>query len=212
MPKIFRENNLVSGLFSRWRVIHLVLLDSPQPGQTPLWRIYIELQMDPTAAVLTMPTHSSNISHTVLQFTVIAADALRDLGKAAQIPFVGTVCSLTLAVVPLIQNTKSQKEKCLQMVEDIHLVLCALMGLCIDSDNLASPQLLEHIAEYAQTLKKFHACLKAQKELGNLKRLFKQGEITQQLSACKQELSNACDVFRVGLLNNFDSKANMLQR
>jgi hypothetical protein len=36
------------------------------------------------------------------------------------------------------------------MVEDIHLVLCALMGLCVDSDNIASPQLLEHIAEYAQ--------------------------------------------------------------
>jgi hypothetical protein len=36
------------------------------------------------------------------------------------------------------------------MVKDIHLVLCALMGLYVDSDNLASPQLLEHIAEYAQ--------------------------------------------------------------
>jgi hypothetical protein len=36
------------------------------------------------------------------------------------------------------------------MVEDIHLVLCALMGLCISSDNLASPQLLGHVAEYAQ--------------------------------------------------------------
>jgi hypothetical protein len=36
------------------------------------------------------------------------------------------------------------------MVEDIHLVLCALMGLCVDSDNIGSPQLLECIAEYAQ--------------------------------------------------------------
>jgi hypothetical protein len=93
------------------------------------------------------------------------------------------------------------------------------MALCINSDNLASPQLLEHIAEYAQyvvrpnrqiviliqfrTLQKFHACLKAQKELGHLKRLFKQGEITQQLRICKQELSNTCDMFRVGLLKDF---------
>jgi hypothetical protein len=36
------------------------------------------------------------------------------------------------------------------MVEDIHLVLCELMSLCIESDNMASPQLLKHIAEYAQ--------------------------------------------------------------
>jgi uncharacterized CHY-type Zn-finger protein len=104
------------------------------------------------------------------------------------------------------------------MVEDIHLVLCALMGLCIDSDNIASPQLLEHIADYAQcvpptrrinviliqfrTLQKFHACLKAQKELGNLKRLFKQSEITQQLNTCKRDLSNACNIFTVGHFEN----------
>jgi hypothetical protein len=43
------------------------------------------------------------------------------------------------------------------MVEDIHLMLCALMGLCVNSDNLAFPQLLEHIAEYAQ-------CVPYQKE------------------------------------------------
>ncbi|KAF7366166.1 hypothetical protein MVEN_00493600 [Mycena venus] len=97
-----------------------------------------------------MPTHSSDVSNTVLQYTVVAANALFDLGKAAQIPFVGTVCSLTLAVIPLIQNTKSQKAQCLHMVEDIHVVLCALMYLCIDSDNIGSPQLLENIAEYAQ--------------------------------------------------------------
>jgi hypothetical protein len=36
------------------------------------------------------------------------------------------------------------------MVEDIHLMLCTLMGLCTDSDSIASPQLLELIAEYAQ--------------------------------------------------------------
>ncbi|KAF8133581.1 hypothetical protein K438DRAFT_1787456 [Mycena galopus ATCC 62051] len=143
-----------------------------------------------------MPTHPSNVSNTVLQYTVIAANALQDRGKAAQIPFVDTVCSLTLAVVSLIQNTTSQKEQCLQMVEDIHLVLCALIGLCANSDNIASPQLLEHIALY-HTLQKFHACLKAQQELGNLKRLFKQGEITQQMNICKQELSKACNMFRM---------------
>jgi hypothetical protein len=104
------------------------------------------------------------------------------------------------------------------MVEDIHLVLCVLMGLCVDSDNIASPQLLESIAEYAQcvvpsnrqmviliqfrTLQKLHACLKAQKELGNIKRLFKQGEITEQLSMCKQKLSEACNMFRVGQLKD----------
>ncbi|KAJ7832232.1 hypothetical protein B0H14DRAFT_2592179 [Mycena olivaceomarginata] len=63
------------------------------------------------------------------QYTVVVANALQDLGKAAKIPVVDTACSLILAAVPPIQNTKSRKEQCLQMVEDIHLVLCASMGL-----------------------------------------------------------------------------------
>jgi hypothetical protein len=108
MPKIFPENKyLVSGLFSRWCVIHQVLLDSPQPGKRLLWRIHKEWCISPRTPIraihLTMPTHSLDISNPVLQYTVVAANALQDLGKASQIPFVGTVCSLTLAVVSLIQ-------------------------------------------------------------------------------------------------------------
>jgi hypothetical protein len=50
-----------------------------------------------------MPNHLPEISNTVLQYTVVAANALRDLGNATQIPFIVPVCSLALAVVPLIQ-------------------------------------------------------------------------------------------------------------
>ncbi|KAF8212730.1 hypothetical protein K438DRAFT_1928012 [Mycena galopus ATCC 62051] len=146
-----------------------------------------------------MPTHSSDTSGPVLQYTVVAANALQALGKAAQIPFVGTVCSLTLAIVSFMQNSKPPKKECFRMVEDIHLVLCALMGVCIGLDNLASPQLLEHIAQFAQTLQKFHVWLKAQKELSKLKRLFKQSEIAQQFNSCKKDLSDACNVFTIKL-------------
>ncbi|KAJ7853046.1 hypothetical protein B0H14DRAFT_2580613 [Mycena olivaceomarginata] len=53
-----------------------------------------------TAAALTMPNLSSDISNSVLQYTVVAANTLQDLGKAAQIPFVGTVCSLKSHIRP----------------------------------------------------------------------------------------------------------------
>ncbi|KAF7343935.1 hypothetical protein MVEN_01682200 [Mycena venus] len=144
---------------------------------------------------LEMPNHL-NIT---LQYTMVVAKALENLARTTYVPFAGSVCSLVLAIVPLIQVTKSQKEQCLQMAEDIHCVLCALVAFCENSDNVVSPKLLEHSAEFAQILQRFYACLKAQKELGTLKRLLKQSEITQQLNICKQEFRNVRNAFTIKL-------------
>ncbi|KAJ7479129.1 P-loop containing nucleoside triphosphate hydrolase protein, partial [Mycena latifolia] len=140
-----------------------------------------------------MPHHSPDM-HDTLQYTLVAADALQDLVKAAQIPFLGSVCSLALAIVPLVQNIKSQKEKCVRMVEEIHRALCGLLGLCLNTESTISPQLLESIAQYVQTLQTFHTCLKARQHLGKIKRFFKQSEITLQLDVCERDLENASHI------------------
>ncbi|KAF8186091.1 hypothetical protein K438DRAFT_1973463 [Mycena galopus ATCC 62051] len=144
-----------------------------------------------------MPTHLSHLPNITLEYTLVAAKALQDLAKVTQIPFVGSVCSLAQAVVSLVQNSKMQKEKCLQMVEDIHCVLCALTGLCINSDIIIPPEVLERVPQYAHTLQTFHECLKAQEELGTFKRMLKQSAITQQLNVCKRDLSDACIFFKM---------------
>ncbi|KAJ7107030.1 hypothetical protein C8R44DRAFT_744900 [Mycena epipterygia] len=129
-----------------------------------------------------MPHQSAEILDSILQYTVVAANALQDLSGATQIPFLGSVGSITLSIIPIVQNAKSQKW-CLEIMEEIHHLLCALAAICSVSDNTRSPKMLEQIAQFAQTLKKIHACLKAQQELGKIKRLFKQNEITAQLEA-----------------------------
>ncbi|KAJ7114348.1 hypothetical protein C8R44DRAFT_855642 [Mycena epipterygia] len=134
----------------------------------------------------------------ILEYTVVAANALRDVSTAAQIPFLDNVCTLSLTVIPIVQNTTFQKERCLRMVEEIHQLLCALMGLCIHSEDICTPKMLDQIAEFAFTLQKLHSCLKAQRELGTIKRLFKQSEITVQLDSCEKELRAASEIFTVG--------------
>ncbi|KAJ7652247.1 hypothetical protein B0H17DRAFT_1269560 [Mycena rosella] len=138
------------------------------------------------------PHHSNDI----LQYTLAAANALRDVSTATQIPFLKSVCSLSVSIIPLIKVKMTfRKDRCLPMLEDVHCVLCALMALCLHSENISSAQMLHQIARYAETLQKLYACLRAQSELGRIKRVFKQNEITAQLDLCTGELKAASEIF-----------------
>ncbi|KAJ6533795.1 hypothetical protein DFH09DRAFT_125089 [Mycena vulgaris] len=142
-----------------------------------------------------MAHHSASIPRSILQYTVVAANALQELSAAKQIPFLKSVCTLSASIVPLIETARFQKDRSLRMMHDIHYLLCALMSLCTHSESIGSPQILDQIAQYAETLQKLHACLRAQKELGRFKILFKQSEITAELDVCERELKAASDIF-----------------
>ncbi|KAJ7732221.1 hypothetical protein DFH07DRAFT_990938 [Mycena maculata] len=140
---------------------------------------------------------------TILQYTLVVATALRNVSVETQIPFLAGVSNLSLSIVPMIQNTRAQKERCLRMVEEIHRFLCALTGLCLHLEGIRAPKMLDQIAQYAQTLQKFHACLRAQQDLGKIRRLFKQSEITAQLDACEKELKAASNVVIVSFKTQY---------
>ncbi|KAF7333355.1 NB-ARC domain-containing protein [Mycena venus] len=142
-----------------------------------------------------MPPNSSAAIDKILEYTAVAANALSDIAAATQIPFLGRVCTLTLMIIPMVQNSKFQKDRCLRIVEDIHYLLCVLVGLGIHSEDIQSPKMLHQIAQYAVTLQKFDSCLRAQRELGTIKRLFKQSEITAQLDSCATEFKAALGIF-----------------
>ncbi|KAJ6564749.1 P-loop containing nucleoside triphosphate hydrolase protein [Mycena capillaripes] len=131
----------------------------------------------------------------ILQYTAVAANALHDVAAATQIPFVDSFCTLSLTIIPCVQATKFQKERCLRMMEEVHQLLYALMSLCMHSDDIRSPRILDQIAQCSLTLQKFHACLRAHGELGTIKRLFKQNEIVAELDRCEAELKANLQIF-----------------
>jgi hypothetical protein len=47
-------------------------------------------------------------------------------------------------------------------------------------------------------LQKFHSFLRAQQELGTIKRIFRQNEIVAQMDRCEAELKATLEVFNVG--------------
>ncbi|KAF7353582.1 NB-ARC domain-containing protein [Mycena sanguinolenta] len=144
-----------------------------------------------------MPSKSPEMLNKILQYTSVAANTLHDVVAATQIPFLQSICALTVAVIPMVENNKFQKARCLEMVDQIHHLLCTLIWLCLHSDDIRSSGTLSEIAGLAATLQKFQSCLKAQRELGTLKRLLKQSEITAQLDVCEQELRAATETFTI---------------
>ncbi|KAJ7803413.1 hypothetical protein B0H14DRAFT_2888164 [Mycena olivaceomarginata] len=141
-----------------------------------------------------MPPRSFIKTKNILEYTAVAATALRDAAGATQMPFLNSVCALSSTIVAMVQNTRIHRERYLRIVEDVHQSLCALMSLCY-SEDIRSPKLLEEVAQYAGILQKFHACLRAQEELGTFKRFFKQSEMATQLDCCETELRDALHGF-----------------
>ncbi|KAF7334576.1 NB-ARC domain-containing protein [Mycena venus] len=129
----------------------------------------------------------------LLEYTAMAASALQDAADTTQIPFLSRVSALTLAIIPMVQNTKVQKDRCTRIVEHIHHLLCVLASLSVDSVEIQSPATLHHIAQVTVTLQKLDSYLRAQRDLGTIKRLFKQSEITAQLNSCETDLKTVLD-------------------
>lgn len=61
--------------------------------------------MDPPSilALSTMFPKSSDNFDKILHYTTVAADALREVADTAQIPFLDSVCTLVLTIVPICQ-------------------------------------------------------------------------------------------------------------
>ncbi|KAF8142234.1 hypothetical protein K438DRAFT_1784962 [Mycena galopus ATCC 62051] len=142
-----------------------------------------------------MPPSSTATEDRILEYTAAAASVLQDVAKALGIPFVGSICNLTLGIIPMIQNTKFQKERCLQIADDVHHLLCVLMALSIGGDNIQSLPILERISQCTLTLQKIDSCLRTQQDLGRIKRLFKQSELAAQLQNSGTELKEVLNTF-----------------
>ncbi|KAF7373146.1 NB-ARC domain-containing protein [Mycena sanguinolenta] len=131
----------------------------------------------------------------ILEYTGTVATTLQDV--ASEIPFVSRVCGLALTILPIVQNTRFQRERCLRIFEDIHHILCILIRLFSQSVDIESVEMISLIAQFAVTLQKMESCLRVQQEMGTLRRLFKQSELILQLDICEKESKTALESFKI---------------
>ncbi|KAF7373145.1 NB-ARC domain-containing protein [Mycena sanguinolenta] len=125
----------------------------------------------------------------------MVATTLQD--TASEIPFVGRVCGLILTILPIVQNTRFQRDRCLRIFDDIHHVLCILMRQYSQSVDMESVEMLSLIAQFAVTLQKMESCLRVQQEMGTIRRLFKQSELILQMDICEKDSKTALESFKI---------------
>jgi hypothetical protein len=60
---------------------------------------------------------SSDTFDKILQYTAVVADTLRDVADTSQIPFLDSVCTLVLTIVPIVQVRLSDNDSMLRLNE-----------------------------------------------------------------------------------------------
>ncbi|KAJ6505424.1 hypothetical protein C8R45DRAFT_1181815, partial [Mycena sanguinolenta] len=133
----------------------------------------------------------------LLEYTRIAASMLQDIPSSKNVPFLSVVSQVTMQIIPMVQAIRANRDRCIRMTDEVHQVLCILTSLCFGSGSIKTPKFLDDVGRLAQNLQKFHGCLRSQQELGKIRRLFKQPEITAQLEACEAELQGLLELFKL---------------
>ncbi|KAJ7142538.1 hypothetical protein C8R44DRAFT_924127 [Mycena epipterygia] len=127
--------------------------------------------------------------------TLTLLNELRDFG----IPFIPAMSSTTLSLITALQNVKRNKEECIQLMENIHGILYAIINLHIQSEatGILPPAMLDHVGSFAETLHKIHTFLEAQQDGNKIKFFFRQNEINKLHKNCRAGLEEALKVFKV---------------
>ncbi|KAJ7669078.1 hypothetical protein B0H17DRAFT_1209729 [Mycena rosella] len=136
--------------------------------------------------------------HSIIEYTTLAASTAREIANAG-VPFLGSVASLTLAILKAVETVRANKEQCIQLVDEIHTVLCAIIGIysIYPGDGGFSPSILRDIGGFMETLQKIYSVVKSQQAMGRIKQLFKQPDIKLRLESCKAEIEQSLEKFQI---------------
>ncbi|KAJ7099751.1 hypothetical protein C8R44DRAFT_947181 [Mycena epipterygia] len=112
-------------------------------------------------------------------------------------PFVKAISNTTVSLITAVQNVKKRKDECIQLLENIHQLLYAIINFQIKSAGTMSPENLYEIARFTETLHKIHTFVEAQQDSNRIKHFLRQSEMNTLLKDCHEGLQQALDVFKI---------------
>ncbi|KAJ7244116.1 hypothetical protein C8J57DRAFT_1243234 [Mycena rebaudengoi] len=131
--------------------------------------------------------------------TTFAANTVGEIAGSFGIPFLGSTATLVLAILKCVESAKSNRDVCIQIVEEIHEILVILVNLHSTSEikGVLPIALLHDMANSRSIiLEKVFTLLKQQQSMGKIKQLFEQRSNAERLGACRQELNHALEMFK----------------
>ncbi|KAJ7798719.1 hypothetical protein B0H14DRAFT_3156808 [Mycena olivaceomarginata] len=119
----------------------------------------------------------------------MATGTLEIIADTMQTPFLGAIINTTQAVLENIQTVRKHKDDCVELLEQIHKLLNAIIILHIKSD--AEGKCLQMI------LHRVYTFIEAQQKGNKLKSFFHQGELNTLLKDCQTGLQQSFDFFQI---------------
>ncbi|KAJ7906243.1 hypothetical protein B0H13DRAFT_2506841 [Mycena leptocephala] len=116
-----------------------------------------------------------------------------------QTDFLEAIANTTQSLLKNIETVKKNKRTCIELMEQTHELLNAIIILHVNSDTsgVLPPSTLNHIGKFTETLHKIHTFVEAHQSSSKVKQFFRQGEISTLLKDCKNGLTQGLDFFRV---------------
>ncbi|KAJ7656614.1 hypothetical protein B0H17DRAFT_1337963 [Mycena rosella] len=135
----------------------------------------------------------------IIEYTTLAASTTQEIAISAGVPFLGSVASLTLAILKVVETVRANKEQCFRLVDKIHTILCAIIGISSASvgDGGIAPAVFRDIESFMETLQRIYSVMKAQQAMGRIKQLFRQPEMASKLYSCQAELRQSQEKFQI---------------
>ncbi|KAJ7195327.1 P-loop containing nucleoside triphosphate hydrolase protein [Mycena pura] len=137
----------------------------------------------------------------LVDYTRVVASTAKDMAESARVPMLGISATLTLSIVTSMQAIRSNKEQYIQILEQVHEILCSVIFLLttdqLQADGVLPPAVLYDIARFTEALQKLYVYMEAQHGISRLKQLLKQTDNASRLDACKTNFQDCLRAFQV---------------
>ncbi|KAJ7896607.1 P-loop containing nucleoside triphosphate hydrolase protein, partial [Mycena olivaceomarginata] len=143
------------------------------------------------------PTVTQTRLENVAICLTMTTNTLQIIADSTKTPFLGAIINTTNAVLKNTQTVNKHKEDCVQLLEQIHKLLDAIMILCIKTDAELPIEVLDHVGKFTKILHKIYTYVEAQQKGNRVKSFFRQGELGTLLKDCQAGLQQSFDFFQI---------------
>ncbi|KAJ7806230.1 hypothetical protein B0H14DRAFT_2610566 [Mycena olivaceomarginata] len=160
------------------------------------------------------PTITQSRLENATMCLTMTTNTLQLIADNMKTPFLGAIINTTNALLKNIQTINKHKEDCIQLLEQIHKLLDAIMILHIKADAELPIEVLDHVGKFTEyfsgpfityhtlikgtrILHKIYTFVEAQQKGNRVKSFFRQGELGTLLKDCQAGLQQSFDFFQI---------------
>ncbi|KAJ7828646.1 hypothetical protein B0H13DRAFT_1916969 [Mycena leptocephala] len=138
------------------------------------------------------PTVAQRRLNNIVACLAAAADTLKVLANSLKNPILEAISNTTLSLSKCAQMVKQNKKDCIQLMEETHELLNAIIIVHVKSDTNG-----ELPPTVSKTLHKIYTFVEAQQEGNKIRKFFRQGEMNTLLKDCKAGIQQGLEFFQV---------------